>query len=537
MDAMGEARPAPELDEAAAKAILDESKSVDQELQLVIPLVAQARRAYFNEPTDATKAALQAVEKHAGELHTKHVAITDRMQKLAGVSDDELESLLQGQRGQDKVDRAPRAQLTKDKIHPTARVESVLSASFEKLLALVGSKMLKSYSELPRKQGTIAGLPLSLVGGVRPESERPEVHRFAQSILVTQDFLNSSPGYDHFWGALLVPQMAALSAQLDRIQEIPRGANRLKSLWRRASGEVDSTIFELLVGAGCVAKGRKVEFLEATSGKTPDMFCHDPYPLAIECKRKKPLSSYELREEQLMRTLYLRLETAARAAGVWGRFHLILRVECTEALLDDVVAKLMQQRFAGVKPVDYDWGSVAFIETASRIDMPRPTPLYSPNMLGKAFGWNTDLQRFDGLLCRISNDDEPVVDRADHPVGLLWTNISEQALKKRSWGPMSVVSEALEQIPAGDFGIVYVAYQDGTREETANSRLAGFSDWLHEMAHRSDIRVPVCKLVRLFPRALGDGRPDLIESTVEYKAQYADDVLPSIYPSRVFTAV
>lgn len=238
-----------------------------------------------------------------------------------------------------------------------------------------------------------------------------------------------------------------------------------------------------------------------------------------------------------MRTLYLRLETAARAAGVWGRFHLILRVECTEALLDDVVAKLMQQRFAGAKPVDYDWGSVAFVETAGRVDMPRPTPLYSPNMLGKVFGWNTDLQRFDGLLCRISNDDGPVVDRADHPVGLLWTNLSEQALKKRSWGPMSVVSEALEQIPAGDFGIVYVAYQDGTREETANSRLAGFSDWLHEMAHRSDIRVPVCKLVRLFPRALGDGRPDLIESTVEYKAQYADDVLPSIYPSRVFTAV
>jgi hypothetical protein len=120
-------------------------------------------------------------------------------------------------------------------------------------------------------------------------------------------------------------------------------------------------------------------------------------------------------------------------------------------------------------------------------------------------------------------------------MALLWTNVSEQAQKKRSWGPMSVLREAVEQVPAGDFGAVYVAYQDGAREEMADRRTDGFSDWLKGFGHKADIRVPFCKLVRLYPRALNEGGPDLIESTMTFKAEFCDEVLPTLFPSRVFT--
>ena len=517
---------------------LAEVKSIQDEFHGLLPLVAQARRTYFNAPNEATRAELEVIEQRAGELHARHVRLGDRLQELTGITDKDLDDLRTKKRSGDEVDRQARAKLTIDEIEPTSQIEKVLDASLDKLLALVGPRVLAAHAEMPRPRLGMAGQPLSLVRGVRPESERPAIHRFAQALLVTRDFLNEDLAYDHFAGALLVPQTATLAGRLDVLREIAGAQKRLKSLWRRASDEVDSTIFELLVGAGCAAMGRNVEFLEAGNGKkTPDLMCHDPYPLAIECKRKRPLSEYEILEEQSMRALFIRLDSAARSIGVWGRFHLVLEVEASSAPLDDIVAKLILQRFAGGATLEYDWGRVTFIEASAVVDFARPTRLYSPNMLEHVFAWNSDLPEFDGLICRVANDSEPVIDSAERPVGLAWTNLSLQALKKRSWGPMGVVSEALEQIPSGDFGIVYVAYQEGAREGMADSRLAGFSERISDIEHRNDIRVPVCKLVRLYPRALGDGAPDLIESTVPYRAEYGDDVLPTKFPSRVFTTL
>ncbi|MNL28582.1 hypothetical protein D3C87_1502310 [compost metagenome] len=69
----------------------------------------------------------------------------------------------------------------------------------------------------------------------------------------------------------------------------------------------------------------------------------------------------------------------------------------------------------------------------------------------------------------------------------------------------------------------------------ADRRTEGFVDWLKEATHAPNIRVPIGRLVRLYPRALGNGSPDLIESTVRFEADYCDDVLPTMFPSAIFT--
>lgn len=199
----------------------------------------------------------------------------------------------------------------------------------------------------------------------------------------------------------------------------------------------------------------------------------------------------------------------------------------------------MHEKYAGGtdKPTTYGWGSVAYLERPARIDLPATTRLYSPEMLSYVFDWDTDLSSHDGLICRVSNVQEAAIDVATHPVALFWSNTSEVAVKRRSFTPLSLYSEALEQIPAGDFGIIYIAYQDGARADIANARMAAFMESLKESEHRSSIRVPLVNLVRLYPRALGQGGPDLIESTMNFVANYGDDVLPSRFPSRVFTGI
>jgi hypothetical protein len=168
---------------------------------------------------------------------------------------------------------------------------------------------------------------------------------------------------------------------------------------RRAS--VDASIFELIVAARCVEKGRRVEFIDEGSEKTPDLRCHDPYPLQIECKRKRVLSDYELAEERLMRRLFLTLELDAKNKGLIGRFELFLSVEAHLMPVEEMVARLVSQRLAAhpERHTEYSWGSVAFVPLPKHLDMP-PTRIYSPHMLRAVFNWNSDLPEWDGLVCR-----------------------------------------------------------------------------------------------------------------------------------------
>src|ERR1700730_4081220 len=171
------------------------------------------------------------------------------------------------------------------------------------------------------------GQPLSLVKGIRRQSAFPEIHRFLQTLRVATDYLNGHPAYDHFGGALLVPQLTSLGSKLTVLGGVPGAAERIEALWKGPSSGSDSVAYELLVAAACAERGREVEFIKPTIDKSPDLRCHDPYPLVIECKRKQVLSDYEIGEEAVMNRLFRILDDGARNKGVWGRFTLVLAVE------------------------------------------------------------------------------------------------------------------------------------------------------------------------------------------------------------------
>ncbi|WP_211442440.1 hypothetical protein [Collimonas humicola] len=522
----------------ALQALTTEADAAKRELESIMRGIADARRIFARNPSDESRRKMEEQEKEGSAANDRFNKIVESMATLLELTEEELEATDATETSGDDPPRYHREQLTADQVAPTGEDVGVLLArSFDRLLRLIPKSTLSEYqaSELdaPWLKGT-NGL-ISIVKGVAPESEYPQKHRFAQCVGESRAWLMNAPGYDMFAGASLIPQIARLAERLDVLLEIPGAKKRVRSLWQGSSRDVDSTMFELLVAAGCAAKGRSVEFLEPSGEKTPDLRCHDPYPLVIECKRKRVLTEYELIEERAMRELFGKLDARAREAGMWGTFSLHLSVESRAAPVDEIITCLLQMRFASDSNgrAIYSWGTATYTESDRLVNIGCQTRMYSPMMLNAVFDWNSDLAEWDGLVCRVGNYEESVVDMAEEPVGLLWTNSSEQAIKKRSWGPMSTLREAIEQIPPGEFGIPYVAYQEGARSAIADMRTFNFAEWLKESSHPANIRVPFARIFRLYPRPLEHGAPDFIESSMNFIPDYGDNILPGLFPSTV----
>jgi hypothetical protein len=259
--------------------------------------------------------------------------------------------------------------------------------------------------------------------------------------------------------------------------------------------------------------------------------------LQIECKRKRVLSDYEIAEERLMRGLFLTLEIEAERKGLTGRFEVFLSVEARQMPAEEIVARLISQRLAAhpERHTEYPWGSVAFVSLPRRLDIP-PTRLYSAHMLRAVFDWNTDLPDWDGLVCRVKGGGGFDIDRVTHPIALVWRNTTRKAVQRRAWSPIDLFGDATNQITPGEFGIIYLAYNEGTRAAVADERLERFFNKITEWEHPGSIRLPISLLVRLYPRPLDHGVPDLIESTIRLcSGMYGDPHLFEDFPQSIFT--
>lgn len=522
--------------------LIEEAKRLNEQIKPLLPTIVEARRRYMRSRSEEDQTAMERIENEARELTQRHAALEQELRAASGLPDEILAELdkppkLPG----DGKDRLLRKDLVEESVAVTGLVETYLPEALDEVRRLLPPGWLRQQENIPhRLDALVSGEGcLSLVKGLRPTSEFSPLHRLRQMVRVSDDYQNGVLAYDHFAGATLVPQLVQLGTHLDRIRAVKGDvAGRLQRLSHGNGEGTDSTLFELLVAAGCVEHGRNVEFLPETHEKSPDLRCHDPYPLVIECKRKRALSNYELEEEAAMRGLFLKLESEAVKKGMHGRFELRLDVEARHAPADDVVARLISQRLAPHPegPLQYPWGSVAYRHLPYRMRLPGTTRLYSPHMLAAVFGWNSDLPEWDGIVCRVHSGGEVSVDQVDNPVALVWSNSSEEAVRKRAWSPLDLFGDAVNQIPPGEFGIIYLAYHEGAREEIADRRMQNFMKRITEWEHAASIRIPISFLVRLYPRPLDHGNPDLIESTVRLSsAEYGDPSLFEEFPNSVFT--
>ena len=130
---------------------------------------------------------------------------------------------------------------------------------------MVDPKWLRAdMSEQHRLSEITAEQPLSLVKGLRRQSEFPKIHRFLQTLRVAIDYVNGHPAYDHFAGALLVPQLTSLGSKLALLSTVRGSAERVEALWKGPSSGSNSVAYELLVAAACAERGREIEFINPT---------------------------------------------------------------------------------------------------------------------------------------------------------------------------------------------------------------------------------------------------------------------------------
>lgn len=520
-------------------ALLPGLQAAQAAVEELVPRLAEARRNYARTRSDADRLQLDDIQHEASKRLAAFDEALASVQAATGFPPELFEQMAAPELRGDRTDRRRRATLTADEVEPTACVDDNLAHALERLTARLPAGWLElEPAELFRLPADEVDRPFSIVKGFRPESERPGGHRLRQMIYVARDRLAEDPRYDHFAGALLVPQLTRLGMRLELLDTVPGAAARIENLWRKPA-EVDNTVFELLVAAGLAERGRKPSFIPEGQAKTPDIRCEDSFPLVVECKRRSALSEYELEEEAAMRALFLQIEAEARKRGLTGIFELTLTVEANAIDVDDVVSRCMQQRLRPRpgQPLDYLWGSVAFRRVPQRVRLPGPTKAYSPELLEFCFDWNPDLPEHDGLVCRAAGAEGVLVHEVKGAIALAWTNLSEIVAEKRSRPPTSLFGKATNQVPGGEFAIVYICYPEGAREEIADRRVREIASRLQDWEYSAAFRIPLVYISRLYPRALEGGAPDLIESTMSYLSEVSggDPWMLEKYPGCVFT--
>lgn len=519
---------------------MEEVDRRQQAFDALWPDVLSMRRRYFVEGTDKAKAEMEAAIGLAEAARQNLQAAIAAMFAEAGVDPDELTEADAEPVG-DPFPAISRMSVIEGAPPAQAFVEDHLPEAIELIERHAPPDWLeREPADLFRLPTADDGEPISIVKGVRLESERPRGHRLRQTIRLARDYLANDPRYDHFAGALAVTQLAQLGVRAGALRTVGGWEKRVGALFAGSGADTDATMLELLVAAACAAKGREMSFVEATNAKSPDLRCHDAFGMVVECKRSSALSDYEVGEEARMRELFRHLAIGAVARGLFGLFEVELTVEADSLDLQEVASSCLRQRLAARpgRALEYPWGSVAFQPLPSRVDLDEPTKAYSPTMLHQVFGWDMEWPEWDGLICKIAAAPAAVLGQVRSPLGLSWRVVADEAIIKRSRAPIGLFSKALTQIPRGEFGLVYVAYTEGARPDIADNRTKALMDRIQDWEHDAGIRVPAAFLVRQYPLPTRHGNPDVIESTIKMLSEQGGggDWIFREYPAAVYTS-
>jgi hypothetical protein len=380
---------------------------------------------------------------------------------------------------------------------------------------------------------------LHIVGRQRllPIAAPPRPQRFAQMLLVCDDFLKGRDDIDLFAGPILVSEAASLGASMDEIRRLgPEAERKLRSLPAESERDVASVVYELLVGAACVRAGRDAEMLPATpKSKSPDFRIHDlTVPLVVECKRRLGLNEYAEKEARNVERLF------APASKLFDRHHPLVEVEFTQEVstiadqaLADALAPLCESADDEVEQAT-DWGIIR----RRRLPIVKrcsTTRVFSPVFLSEMFGWDHVGSEWDGMICQIDPNVGAVISQVSAPRCLKWRCATEASRLKKARGVTSLWGDAVQQIPTGEMGCVYIAYTEGMRPEHADARTQHLLDSVRnrDLFHRNSIVVPLTVINRLYPQALGNGGLELIENAIPMTLEGCDFMLAD-FPTRVF---
>ena len=435
-----------------------------------------------------------------------------------------------------------RRDLTTSTVPTTSDMDEILPWALENLLSRVPGSWWRHQQSLLNEERRSAVLqPLLLYGRERWSPDFSVIHRYAYYLIVAGDDCKKEPLLDMYAAARAVPQICSLGMSLEALKDV-RGADlKLRELCRAPSVETDSRIFELLVAAAFARMGHDVAFIEPTAQKTPDLRLHGkPFPIVVECKRRQALNAYELKEFSTIREVFSILCAEREELGLVGELAIDFEQELVNLPAASIVQSIrdMTRTLSPYAAEETEWGSIHLKATTVSTDF-EPTRLYSPEFLHWVFGIDLELDDFDGICAIAKNSQFPVVDRAELPFLMKWTSNSEAARDRKLQTVRNMWIEAVDQIPTGEAGLIYLAYEEGHRPVLADARTDALRALVNDIYFkRRAIAVPMTVVSRLLPNIVLEGRPDLIESTIPLVdgEQNEFDFWTGEMPTRVFAS-
>jgi len=318
---------------------------------------------------------------------------------------------------------------------------------------------------------------------------------------------------------MFVPELAMLGTSLEEISYLgPEAQNKFMALSAMPDQDVTATIYELLVGASCLRRGLDVEMVaENRAEKRPDYRVKNfgAIPGAIECKRRLGLLQYDFDEAASVAALYESVRWSLWKRGVHCSIEASFSCPIRTVIESDFAADVMSavQHDEGKEPKETRWGSIAVRPLPYKGLLPL-TRLYSPFFLEDVFGWSPLELQWDGLLCQVQSPRVISVESFQMPVCLKWRSESQEAITKKARGIDSLWADATKQIPDGEIGFICIAYPEGQRAAIADARTRHILRFMEKCWHRWSVQIPATMINRLYPRAIAEGRPDLIESSM-----------------------
>ncbi|MBL8240696.1 MAG: hypothetical protein JNM66_24975 [Bryobacterales bacterium] len=463
-----------------------------------------------------------ALVKEYRSASARTLCETRRLLRRVGISERQLREI---ERLQDEKHKPTGSAWWVEQVYEsraTENLDEMTAAALDSVLPHVDQDWLASEAKKPyRLDEAFRTMPIHVVSGIRvgtsPAGGGPQ--RFARMILSGIDHLNKHPDFDFHAGAMLVPELAMLGNSLDEVHRLgPEGRRKFKTLPSLPDDIVSSTNFELLVGAACCRRNLDVEMVpENRSSKVPDFRISGlgGIPAAIECKRRLGLMSYELTEARQVEALYAAIRPTLRDRGLHCSIEVTFKLPLNQVSAEDFYNDITSAAslYSDTKETVTSWGAFEIRRLPYCGSIPR-TRLYSPDFLRTVFGWNQGLGPWDGILAEVEPPARTLVEKYRSPICLMWRSDSEVAVLKRSRGIVSLWGDAAQQIPDGEYGLIYIAYPEGSRPSIADGRTRHILQSMDERWHRWSVRIPITIINRLYPRAVFEGRPDLIESAI-----------------------
>ena len=343
--------------------------------------------------------------------------------------------------------------------------------------------------------------------------------------------------------AAVFPQESSdrlLGISLEILKEVNGAGRKLRELHSAPSAETDPRIFELLVAAAFARMGHDVAFIETNAGKTADLRLYgEPIPVVIECKRRQAINAYEGKEFSIIHSVFAALAAEREELGLVGELSIDFREEIVHLPATGIVQSIrdITKSLSPYADKETGWGVIHLRPGAISKDLEQ-TRLYSPGFLEDVFGIDLELGEFDGICAVSKNSQSPIVERVELPFLMRWTSNSEAAIERKMQTVRNLWIEAVDQIPTGEAGLIYLAYEEGHRPSLADARTDTIRSLVSSIYFkRRAISIPMTVISRLFPNTVLEGRPDLIESVIPLVNGDKDDYdfWTAEMPTRIFT--